>query len=345
MDDNETNCYQNLTFFEQYSSFQLSGFCAIALVISIPAVILSLHEYCVKNNLSILRTERLLLYLGCADLVFSFLGCFQWISHFSCKSSVAKLGCSILGFLWLMIAIFVTVIIFCIGIHFLVQICKPKLLTVPQDRLIKISKRMETIYLSSAILVSIILSPLPFIKNLFGYNLWICWIITTNTDRSALQLGSVIATVFYASVLVILIFSSCVIVTVHVKIRLRKRKIPNLYVWVLSLYIFIFMSVFVASVIIHMHFIKVAPSPTHELHILTLGMMPLAGSVAILLAVSLKKYFDRQNLLKRPNNYKKYNSVDQNTNSQTTSQTTTDSRASTTFWKPPATDEIPEHNE
>ena len=342
MDDNETNCYQNLTYVEQYSSFGLSGLCAITLVISIPAVILGLQEYCVKNNLSILRTERLLLYLGCADLVFSFLGCFQWISHFSCKSSVAKVGCSIIGYLWLMIAIFATVITFCIGIHFLVQICKPKLLTVPQDRLIKISKRMETIYLSSAILVSIILSPIPFIKNVFGYNLWICWIITTNTDRSTLLFGSVIATVFYASVLVILIFSSCVMVTVHIKICLRKRNIPNLYVWALSSYIFIFMLVFVATVIIH--FIKVVPSPLHGMHILALGMMPLAGSVAILMAVSLKKYFDRQNLHKRPNNYRKYNSVDQNTNRQTTSQTTTD-RAPTTFWKPAATDEIPEHDE
>ena len=81
------------------------------------------------------------------------------------------------------------------------------------------------------------------------------------------------------------------------------------------------------------------------MHILALGMMPLAGSVAILMAVSLKKYFDRQNLHKRPNNYKKYNSIDQNTSRQTTSQATIDSRAPTTFWKPPATDEIPEQNE
>ena len=89
---------------------------------------------------------------------------------------------------------------------------------------------------------------------------------------------------------------------------------------------------------------KVVTTPLHGMHILALGMMPLAGSVAILMAVSLKKYFDRQNLHKRPNNYRKYNSVDQNTNRQITSQTTTD-RAPTTFWKPAATGEIPEHDE
>ena len=83
MDNIEAICYQNLTFVEQYSSYGLSGLCAIALVISIPAVILGIHEYCVKNNLSILRTERLLLYLSCADLVFSFWDAFNGFPTYS----------------------------------------------------------------------------------------------------------------------------------------------------------------------------------------------------------------------------------------------------------------------
>lgn len=127
------SCIANLTSDQQYSAIAISGLSFASFILSIIGVVLSIHEYCVKNRLSELRTERLLLYLTCIALIFSFLGSFQWLARLATSSPVANMGCTILGFMWFASATYYLAFVFCLGLHFLILLCSPKLLTVARE--------------------------------------------------------------------------------------------------------------------------------------------------------------------------------------------------------------------
>ena len=337
LEDYKSNCFSNLTLDEAYSSFALSGLCAISFIISIPAVILGVHEYCIKGNLSDLRTERLLLYLASGSCIASFIGCFQWISHYSLEYCLAEVGCAILGFFFFAVAIFVFVITFFIGIHFLVQICRPKLLRVPRDELLRTSKRMEIAYVSVALLLSIFFSPWPFINNIFGYNLWICWLKTTSYDCTSIAVGSVMVTTFYAATVGILIFSFCVVVSVQILIYIRKHIAPYHYVWAFIFYLVISILIFSVTMIVNFMHPKTVPSALHGIKIFAIGLIPFTASLVTLIVVSYKKWTDRHSSLSQPpvchNGYG-------STNVGEKTSAALDSKASTTFWISPRTEEI-----
>ena len=284
---NNSSCY---TSDQPYSPFVLSGICLVSFIISLPGVILGIHQYCVKNKLSILRTERLLLYLSFVAFAFSFLGCFQWIAHFASKGDrIAEKGCAALGYLWFTVAIFFLFITLCIGIHFLAQICQPKCLKVTVDEKIKLSKRMEFGYITMSTVVAVTCSPWPFLSHSFGYNLWICWIISTkpspNDDGSCIELkpGTIVTTSFYAATLIVFIFSCCIMVIVQILSCTQKRVFP--YVWVFTSYLIVTLIVMFVTMVINFINPEDVPPVLHGIKILSIGLLPLIASLVTTIAI------------------------------------------------------------
>ena len=331
-------CVTNLTSDQVYSSLALSGLCFGSFIISVLSVVLGLHEYCIKNNLSDLRTERLLLYLTCAGLVFAFFGSFQWLAHFSYQFPVAKLGCTILGYLWFTVAIFYITMTLCIGIHLLLLICKPKLLNVEREEKIRRSKRLEIAYISFAALISVTCSPWPFLNNLFGFNLWVCWIDTMRYDCSEIETGDVETSIFYVALLVVFLFSLSIALVVHVLICLRKRNTSNLYVWIFSTHLVLGLIVIFLVMVISLQKQNLVPSWLRSAKILAIATLPLTISLVTLVAVIYKKCFE--NHTTKFVRFVNYGSLSERRTINYSTHFNTNSKAPTTFWNSPPTEEI-----
>ena len=333
----EHDCFVNLTLDQHYSSYALSSMCFISLVVSIPAVGLAIHEYCVKNRLSNMRTERLLLYLVSGSCITSFIGCFQWMGPLSVRSAIAKTMCSGMGYLCMVALTFTIAITFFIGVHFLIQIVKPKIVSVPNHRIQVVAKRMEISYLSLSLLAASLLTPWPFLNQGFGYNLWVCWINTTKDDCKTVPVLTTEVTVYYAAVLVIALFSFTIIILVHALTCFYRRNTSKLYVWVFTIYLVsIMLNVVISLVVDFLHPDKVL-SVINFIKIPALGITPLTASIATLIAVVYEKFFGKQVNQRQSEDYNSYNSFDENNIMSRFRKT---SRESTTKWHPPRTSEV-----
>ena len=284
------DCVTNLTSDQVYSAIALSGLSFFSFIISILGVALGLHEYFIKNRISDLRTERLLLYLTCIAMIFSFFGSFQFLARLVHKSSIANTGCTILGYLWFTFATLYLVFIFCLGTHFLMLICRPKILNVTREEKIKKSKNMEIIYVLCAVLVALGISPWPFLNHLYGFNLWICWIDTMRSDCSIIEIGVIETTVFYIALLLVYVYSFGVVIIVQILIWLRKRNIANLYVWIFSTHLIIGLIIIILVMIINLLPQDIVPAGLRAIKILAIPTLPLTLSLVTTVAVVCKKY-------------------------------------------------------
>ncbi len=331
------DCFVNLTLDQQYSSIALSGVCIISLLVSIPAVCLAVHEYCIINRLTNWRTERLLLYLVCGLCLGSFVGCFQWIGPLTLQSHSARIACSAVGYLWLMVSTFCFIITFFIGIHFFVQIFKPKILSTTPDRIKIVARRMEIAYLTLSVLAAFLLTPWLFLNHAFGYNLWVCWIDTTDRDCTTVKVSITEVTVYYVSVLAIALFSFTILIFVHISICLRKRNIHNLYVWAFTIYLVSIMLNFIITTVVDFLGPDKVPSVIHFIKIPAIGIIPLTGSTVTLVAVVYKKCFHKRFQRSQPLNYNGYNSIDEEDDM---SENMIPSRVTTSKWNPPRSSDI-----
>lgn len=335
-------CFTNLTTDQKYSSVALSGVCSISLVISIPTIVLATHEFCIKNRLSDLRTERLVLYLMYGSGFISIIGCFEWLGPLSINSKLAKHGCSALGFLLMFGLLFTFAIILCMGIQFLIQICKPRILNTTKENKRKIAKRLEALYLGGSLSAAILLAPWLWVHQMFGYNLWICWMVSMNEDCRPTYEFTAVKTVFYVILLSIALFSFCVMIIVHVLICSRKRNINNIDVWVYS--IFIVLTLIIFMIILVVTLIKKSPSGLHFANIISLGILPLNVSIFALIAVIYKKCRNKKPAKLRGAEPRRskcnyYQSIDKEDHIEVDSERlkNASSRIPTTYWKPPAT--------
>ena len=328
---NSSDCYASD---QSYSPVALSCICLASFVISLPGVFLGLHQYCVKNRLSALRTERLLLYLAFVAFSFSFLGCFQWIAVFVDDSSVAATGCTVLGYLWFLVGIFFLMITSCIGLHFFLLVCRPKCLRVTNDELTRTSKRMEFVYVGLSGLVAIVCSPWPFFKNVFGYNQWICWIITITDDECGNNsAGETVTTAFYAATLIAFSFSFTVLVIVHILTCTRGRNFPH--VWVFSTYLVVTLAVMFITMVVSFINPEDIPPVVHGAKILSIGVLPLCASLVTTIAIIFKMWSNRASDTAE---YNSLHSVRQARSAATYGNVNSDDGADTSNWSSPPTD-------
>ena len=334
-----SNCSNNETEIHNiYTPIALSGMCLISLVVSIPGVVLGLHEYCIKNNISNLRTERLLLYLSCVASVMSLVGSFQWIAIFTAQSDKLKNICSAVGYIWLVTGIFQTTITFCLGVHFFIQICQPKQLNVLRDEKIQKYKKLEFVYLSTAIVLSLILSPWPFLDGSFGYNQWICWInIQKNHSSDHNGVGFIEVTALLIFITITFLFTICVVVVIQVMVCLKKRSTKNLYIPVFMTYLIVSLVIVIVTLVVNfpLNQYVISIHTIQSISSISIGVSPLTASLVTSVAVIYK----RLNISSSNSHQRlQYHSI--NNARLVSSATATDSTTRSTFWDSPGTGDI-----
>ena len=332
-DGRNSNCVTNLTSDQVYSAIVISGLSFFSFVISVVSITLGLHEYWIKNRLSELRTERLLLYLTVIALVFSFLGSFQWLARLAYQSQVANIACTILGFLWFTVAVYYLSFILCLSVHFLILICAPKQFQVTPEEKAKRSKRMEMTYLIVATTLALVLSPWPFMNHLYGFNLWICWIDTMSYDCSNIEIGIIETTVFYGALLLVYLFSFVVVVIVQIILSRRRRNMANSHIWIFSIHLILGLITVLLVMIINLLPQDLVPSEMRASKILAIPTLPLTMSLVTTVAVLYKKRGcgkKKTTYIIRNATQQYYGSIDKNVviNEDTTH---------TTVWKSPPT--------
>ncbi len=321
-----------------YVPIALSGLCLVSFIISIPGVVLGLHEYCIKNNISDLRTERLLLYLSCAASVFSMAGSFQWIVLFT---EIQQL-CSVLGYTWLVTGIFQTVITFCLGIHFFIQICQPKQLIVLRDEKIRQYKKLEILYFVTAVVLSLLLSPWPFIDGSFGNNDWICFINTKEKcSKQHSAIGFIQVTAFYLFLTITFLFTFCIATAIQVMICLKKRSTKNLYLPVFKTYLIVSMVIITVTMIVNfpLNQQRISIHTIQAISSIAIAIAPLSASLVTSVAVIYKKLNCINWHSHSSTRRFQYQSIN---DSQAISSETTihSSNTRSTFWDSPGTDDV-----
>ena len=180
-DRDESSC---LTLTEAFSIVSLSCLCGASLIISIPAVVVGIKKYYVKQLDLRQRPERLIVYLACGSCTTAVLWCSQWICYFAADSNTAGLVCSVLESTWLMVITFYFMFSVCFGIHFFVQKLKQKQSTcissIPLHTQPVLSRASEI----TCVCISLVLAfaVVPSAKAILSSHLWICWIdiVTVN---------------------------------------------------------------------------------------------------------------------------------------------------------------------
>ena len=346
--DQNINCSQ-MAWGQKYTPIALSVVCFTSLIISIPGVALSINEYCVKNNISDLRTERLLLYMSLVASLFSLVGSFQWIAFYQPVNGTLTHLCSGIGYTWLVTGIFLEVITFCTGIHFLLQICNPKWLNVTREEKIIKYKRLECLYVTMAVFLSLILSPWPTIDNSFGYNKWICWINTRkNCSSNFTEVGFKQVTVLYSSIVLTFTFTLCVVIAVQVLICLKKRNTRNLYIPVFLVYLVVtFIIISITLIINFLNQYATSINEFQDISTVSIGTSPIAASLVTTIAAVYKIYQRRRSSsrmrLLQNNKHHQYQSTHDGTiliTSTSSPLTINTSTSRSTYWDSPATDEI-----
>ena len=134
---------------------------------------------CKKKTVSTEKTEKLLLYLVIFSTIYAFINCFQWfrlLVQYN-KPNAYNTGCEIVGFFIQYWGTGILVITFCIGIHLLLLVCRPKCLNnVLEEEKKKRYRALNIGYLITAIFVPMLLIPWPWINDRFGDAGDWCWI-------------------------------------------------------------------------------------------------------------------------------------------------------------------------
>ena len=336
---------------QKYTPIALSVVCFTSLIISIPGVALSINEYCVKNNISDLRTERLLLYMSLVASLFSLVGSFQWMAFYQpVNGTVSSLThlCSGIGYTWLVTGIFLEVITFCTGIHFLLQICNPKWLNVTREEKIIKYKRLEYLYVTMAVLLSLILSPWPFFDNSFGYNDLICFVKILKKDGKYTDVGFKQVAIVFSSIALTFTFTLCVVIAVQVLICLKKRNTRNLYIPFFMIYLVVSFTVIIVTLIfVFLNQWTASIDYLQDISTVSIGGSPLAASLVTTISVLHKIYQRRRSLsrtrLLQNKKHHQYQSVHDGTiliTSTSSPLTINTSTSRGTYWKSPATEEI-----
>ena len=243
----------------------------------------------------------------------------------------------------LLVGIFFLLITLSIGVHFALQICRPKCLKVTSDELARRSKRMEVSYFVVSFVLAIACSPWPFFKNVFGYNQWICWILTIkkldgadNDDTCvSVSAGVLVTTAFYGAVLVVFVFSFVVMVIIHFLVCASRRMFP--YVWAFSSYLLVTLVVMCTTMIVNFLSPEYVPPWVHAIKILSLGAMPLIASLVTTIAIVYKLLF-----LGTPE-YRSLRSVKLSRYDGNTQKAS--SSTESTHWRPPPTSILEEGND
>ena len=176
------NCSANSTLLEPRFLAVNLLWCSsslVSFVMCFVATLLGVYRFCWKTKtVSTERTEKLLLYLVTFSMVYSFVNCFQWLRLLvQYGKPETKVGCAIVGFGIQYLGTGILVITFCIGIHLLLLVCRPKCLNsaIEEDKL-KRYRTLELGYIISAIVVPALLAPWPWINYRYGPAGYWCWI-------------------------------------------------------------------------------------------------------------------------------------------------------------------------
>ena len=341
---NVSSCSTNLTADHFYSSIVISAVSFISLILSVVAVVFSVLEYCWKNKISIERTERLFVYLAILAMMFSFGGCFQWIALFSTSNNTtANAICEMVAFVWMYFSTGFVVITLCVGIHFLLLMCRPKCLQVIDEEKEKKFKRIEALYCAFAVSAAIVWSPLPFINNRYGYNFWICWIKTTKDDCGMIIDGLIETSIFYMSCFFAMAFSLVVIIIMLSLIYCRKRKVNSprttMYIWIFFAYLSISLVILIATFVVNFFDPKIVPPAVNAIKLASLPLVPMTLAIVTIVALCLNKHrqVKKQKSLSlhtehRSKNYGSVNVIDSD---DIDDYLVESSRAPTTYWNPP----------
>ena len=344
------SCSTNLTADHFYSSIVISAESFISLILSVVAVVFSVREYCWKNKLSIERTERLLVYLAIFAMILSFGGCFQWIALLSTSNNTAvNTICGMVAFVWMFFGTGYAAITLCVGIHFLLLMCRPKCLQVIDDEKKQKFKRIEALYCAFSVSAAIVWSPLPFINNRYGYNFWICWIKTTKDDCGMIIDGFIETSIFYLSCFFAVMFSLVVIIIMLSLICCRKRKVNSprttMYVWIFFAYLSITSTTFIATFVVNFLDANIVPQAVNAIKLIALPLPVMTSAAVTIAALCMNKHGQfkkKQNSLTlETSGSKNYGTVSDVNPIYSSDHSVVDiSRAPTTNWNSPkSTDE------
>ena len=226
----ESSYLPNLTMTETFYLVFLCCLCGVSLIISIPAFVVGILEFYVKQ--SDLRPERLMVYLTCGACVTSALGSSQWASLFAAHSHIARLVCSIQSYVWLMVAAFFFMFMLSFGTHFFIQKLKhcAYISNIPLYRQPILPRVVEITFfwISSLVTVAIV----PCAKVIFGSRLCGCWIDTvTDSNRTIIEEGGmdvmvpIVAPLGIASfsLVIVSILQTCIHYEKHVSLEFYSR--------------------------------------------------------------------------------------------------------------------------
>ena len=134
---------------------------------------------CKTKTVSTERTEKLLLYLVSFSTIYAFVNCFQWsrlMVQYE-KPNVYNLGCELVGFSIQYWGAGILVITFCIGIHLLLLVCRPKCLNsnIEEEKLRRY-RMLDWGYIISALAIPVLFIPWPWINVRYGDAGDWCWI-------------------------------------------------------------------------------------------------------------------------------------------------------------------------
>ena len=214
------NCNVNSTLFEPHFLAINLIWCSVSLlsfVMCFVATLLSVYQFYWKTKMvSTERTEKLLLYLVIFSMAYSFVNCFQWfrllVQYGKPETSV---GCAIVGFGITYFGDGILVIAFCIGIHLLLLVCRPKCLnSITEEEKLKRYKRLELGYIISAIITPVPFVVWPWINYRYGPAGQWCWIKTRDENCNELTDGFIQQILLgYLWVFVLIAFSTVVTAT------------------------------------------------------------------------------------------------------------------------------------
>ena len=202
----------------------------LSFVMCIVATLLSVYRFCWKRKtVSTERTEKLLIYLVIFSMTYSFVNCFQWFRLLvQYGKPDTDVGCAIVGFGIQYFGTGILVITFCIGIHLLLLVCRPKCLysNIEEEKLRRY-RMLDLGYIISAVAIPVLFVPWPWINVRYGPTGYWCWIRTQDEDCNQLIDGFVQQlALWYSWIFVLMPFTTMVTaITLGLLCYYKKKKI------------------------------------------------------------------------------------------------------------------------
>lgn len=321
----------------------LSSICFVSFLVSLPGVIIGVHEYCMRNRVSNFRTERVFLYFTLGISFLSFVGSFQWLGAWL-HSTVFSL-CSAIGYLSFAAFVFDLMITLCIAIHFILQMYPPKMLVVVHEDKVHRYRKLEMLYLLTSLLVTLCISPLPFIGSNFQFNDWICWVTLDHGSGKSgtTAIASYVFIAFYIFATLIFLFAACVAFMVKILLCIHKRSVDNFYIWVFSLYLLCsLINIILTSTVFYLSKKSTESQTPHNdvkaMSLISIGISPLMASISTSIAITYKRVIrtrrSRHAVLTTPTHYYKSTERVSSINEKLTQNA---SQSNQTYWVSPAT--------